>query len=138
MKYAEKIISNLVDVNYLNNFVRNILGCQCPEDVFNDIVIGIPTVYHNKTENIIFQAVIGEKLFFSIVSLDSTQKNESTVRKHLNEGKKLRDINSLNRFRLVLIGEYSKDVKATMIKLLDDFDEKIHIHFVGEKELNNK
>ncbi len=110
-------------------FVRETLGCQCPDEVFERIGIG----FRNKggasqgipdVEKIILN--IGNRLLVHIISGDGIE--EDMVWGFLNDGRVKRDILGLNRFRLVLVS--SPPIKIGQMEISKRLDDRIHLHLI--------
>lgn len=115
------------DRDTITAFVREALGCACPEEVFDRIEIlrdtmagGIPVEA---------RLVIGARLLIYIAQAPDAAVLEGLVV----AGKRERDMHGLNRFRLVII---SDDVDSREGALAGKFhsaldeDEKAHIHVI--------
>lgn len=113
-------------------FTRDILGCDCPEDVFNKIaceddvkIEGGPTISHKIN--------IGDRLLIYVSMLDQISELGSELPKLIDSGEKERNYKGFNRFRLVLVSENPDIVKDDAYKLFERLgkDEKIHLHIIS-------
>jgi len=118
----------------LKGFVKNTLGCGCPEKVFEKIdVSNLPTVAHEKE---IARIVIGDTLLIYIIRPEPSGDFVDSFESIVLAGKVDRDTNNYNRFRLVVSG-FEDDVQQEKVsecfsKSLNT-DEKMHIHFVNQE-----
>lgn len=118
----------------IKHFVRESLGCACPDNVFENITVtersGIfasaSTVYE-----------IGGRLFVAVfVPLDWHD-----MAKHLGKfvvaGKQYRDQHGYNRFRLVIVTDNNDAAKHLQIAYasLPNIDEKTHLHVIKPEVL---
>ena len=116
----------------IKGFVKNTLGCGCPDKVFQKIDISeLPVVVH---EQQITRIVIGNTLLIHIIPPGFSSVLVDSVESLALAGKNDRDRNSYNRFRLVVSG-YDDDflrqrISACFSELFSD-DRKMHIHFIN-------
>ena len=118
----------------LKAFVKNALGCGCPEKVFEKIDVSkLLTVEHGKE---ITRIVVGETLLIYIIRTESSGNFVDSVESIGLAGKADRDTNNYNRFRLVVSG-FEDDVQQGKVseRFSESFnsDEKMHIHFVNQE-----
>lgn len=116
-------------------FTRNILGCDCPEKVFNKIVCE-DNVKINSELTISHKINIGDKLLIYILTLNQTNKLGSELPKLIDAGEKERNDRGFNRFRLVLVSENPDIIKDDVQKLFEKLgkDEKIHLHIINRND----
>lgn len=115
-------------------FVRESLGCQCPDEIFEQIeaaygikVGGIP---------ILARIVIGNRLLIFVIELTSHSPSAPSIEKLIHAGKNERNGRGLNRFRLVIVSE-DADFNRILVKKFDTEEanvEKIHFHIVSRKD----
>jgi hypothetical protein len=118
----------------LKVFVKNTLGCGCPEKVFEKIDVSkLPTVEHEKE---ITRIVVGDTLLIYIISPEPSGNFVDSVESVGLVGKADRDTNNYNRFRLVL-SNFEDDVQQEKVseRFSKSFntDKKMHIHFVSQE-----
>jgi len=117
----------------VKSFIRDVLGCDCSEDVFRHIenergvVLGSVTL-RNKLN-------VGNRLLVYIVEAD-TDDILKKLPALIMLGKNERDSRNFNRFRLVLVsGEKKlKQAAARAFKADGHVDEKVHLHIIGKDE----
>ncbi|HEX9024570.1 MAG TPA: hypothetical protein VF799_12100, partial [Geobacteraceae bacterium] len=86
----------------IRDFVVNVLGCRCPEEVFRDIrlnrapgaVAGVP---------LLFEIRVGGRLLIFGVSADRLEGPAAPLAGLAAAGRKARDDSGFNRFRLVAV-----------------------------------
>jgi len=116
----------------IKNFVQSVLGCTCPDKVFEQIKEGRITLLPKLR---IRSITIGGKLLIYIwqVGGDLTGKKENLF-SLLHAGKKERENSGLSRFRAVLVSANPQTVE-TQAKLyfsqFKDRDERMHVHVVS-------
>ncbi len=115
-------------------FVKNTLGCGCPEKVFEKIDVSkLPTVEHEKE---ITRIVVGDTLLIYIIRPEPSGNFVDSVESIGLAGKTDRDTNSYNRFRMVLSSfedETQQEEVAGRFSKLFNTDEKMHLHFVNQE-----
>ena len=118
----------------LKVFVKNTLGCNCPEKVFEKIEVSkFLTEEHEKE---ITRIVVGDTLLIYVISPEPSGEFVDSVESIGLAGKTDRDTNNYNRFRLVVssfedITQQHK-VSERFSKAFNT-DEKMHIHFVNQE-----
>ncbi len=121
MKKNKKIIKNLV---------QQVLGCKCPEKVFDDMQ------WEEKGE--ILEINISNKLLVNIFLNPLDKLNKKHIIDVLKVGQKKRDYKNFNRFRLVIpaeeVKENQKKYTSILHRLFPD-DDKIHLHILKIKQL---
>jgi hypothetical protein len=115
-------------------FVRNTLGCDCPEKVFEKIDVSkLPIAAYEKEAT---RIVVGDRLLIYIIHPEPSANVVDSVEEISLAGKVDRDTNNYNRFRLVVAGfeddEQQEKVLGCFSKSFDN-DEKMHIHFVNQE-----
>jgi len=117
-------------------FVKNTLGCGCPEKVFEKIDVSeLLTVEHEKE---IIRIVVGDTLLIYVICPEPPGDFVGSVESIGLAGKTDRDSNSYNRFRLVISGfEDGAQQAKVSERFLKSFnmDDKMHIHFVNQELL---
>jgi hypothetical protein len=126
----------MTDKEKIKRFVRDALGCGCPEEVFRsidckrDVELGGGVMLRSII-------TIGNRLLIYVV-----YDNQDFVEKHLarlvSAGKKERDSRGLNRFRLVIVADRipgNDDAIRRTFSELQEKDENIHLHVISG---NNK
>lgn len=111
----------------VKEFVRDKLGCKCPNEVFEII-----EVERNFSSEVLqYRINVGNRLLIYVVDGSRCQTEES-VRNLVEEGVKERDERNFNRFRLVLAMDEIYEFRRLM-KIVDGI-EKAHIHFVKKSD----
>jgi hypothetical protein len=120
----------------VKEFVKESLGCQCPDEVFQDIDM--------QMEKEGLRILIGKRLIIRLYPLGKRAKSitfEKLLQMFQN-GQKERDQIGFNRFRLVLvindrdeakqrIDDLSQKVLATFKKTKGE-DDRMHLHVIEE------
>ena len=118
----------------LKPFVREALGCACPERVFDDIRIERAAIGCADG----WLIGIGGRLLLMIVEASDWQQGAEATHAVLQQGRALRDARGYNRFRLVLPsvpGEAGAAVTAPATADLMDSDGRLHLHLLPAQRL---
>jgi len=121
-------------------FVKDILGCQCEDSVFESIVqekeVRLePELLVNRV------LIIGNRLLIYLYFFNNYNKNDLDVilPKLIAHGRAWREDRNLNRFRLVIISndptEFETQANEIFVKNIGN-DEKIHLHVLSENDIN--
>ena len=107
--------------------VREILGCTCPEEIFDHY-----QVQHNVSEAIPkVQLIMGNRLLIWIVDAAWVVEPGQTLLRLLEQGLAERESCGLNRFRLVVVGE-SLSWEKEWAHLAEGLGPKVHLHVLPE------
>lgn len=118
-------------------FVQDILGCTCPDNVFEQIEDRkVAPSFSPHTRSI----TIGGRLLVYIWDVKESQKLKENLFALLEAGKKERDERSLNRFRAVLSTDDPLHVASQAQLYFSRYagsDERIHLHVVSSDDLQD-
>jgi len=125
----------MTDNKAITEFVRNILGCNCPEEVFQYIDC-------HKVENIdenivpVYEINIGNRLLVFAALIDEVDLLKSAITKLVHTGIKKRNEKKFNRFRLVLLSDPMIDIaeQASEIFVSLAADDKVHLHVINKND----
>ena len=117
----------------LVSFVREGLGCGCPDEVFSFIQIKKkPDVFRGLP--IDYLVTIGDRLLVGICLSESLDSGLGEgIKKSLAAGKQLRDRAGFNRFRLVATSDEADSIAPAIeeqFKGLTGLDDRVHLHVV--------
>ena len=120
----------------IKDFVQNILGCTCPDKVFEQIQefrsapISSP---HSRS------IIIGGRLLIYIWNVEDTGSLRENLLAMLAAGRQERDARGLNRFRAVLaVDKALQQVAAAAHAYFSQFegrDDRMHLHVVSVADL---
>jgi hypothetical protein len=121
-----------ISTDTIKRFVRDELGCTCPESVFETIVMdrspewfsGLPADY---------LLTIGKRLLVLVVRADIGAETDASIEALLLRGRALRERGGFNRFRLVVempVSDASRRDLAPGSRALLAQDERLHLHYV--------
>lgn len=116
---------------HIKNFVRQVLGCTCPDEVFEQIEdrqVSSPVSPHNRS------ITIGRRLLVYIWEVEDNARFREKFLAMLAAGKKERDRRGLNRFRAVLaVSGNQSGVAAEATLHFSEFDgreDRTHFHVI--------
>jgi hypothetical protein len=124
----------VLDLDVLRRLVRG-LGCQCPDTIFDDVVVGRPTVFAETDAGSMVQLLVGRRLLVSFVELDHLRDARAEAERLLVQGARVRDAHGLNRFRLVLVGPCGPDALEALSVRAAAIDDRVHVHAITPEEL---
>ncbi len=122
----------------LKSFVKDRLGCGCPDEVFSFIQIKKrPAVFDGLP--IDYLITLGDRLLVGICLSENLENGIGPdIEKSLMAGKQLRDGAGFNRFRLVVSSDKAESLTEeiqTQFATLMGLDDRIHLHVVGPSEI---
>lgn len=123
-------LCRLINLNMVRELVREKLGCGCPDDVFESVIVGIPSIFEEQSPPIFAEILVGRKLLLALVERGSLSDLEKDIESILLNGRKRRDRHGLHRFRLVIVGECDKTAFAEVSRTEARIDERIHVHLL--------
>jgi hypothetical protein len=121
----------------IKNFVQNVLGCTCPDKVFEQIEdrhVLPSSSPHSRS------MTIGGRLLIYVWEIDGLKGLQEGIFAMLQTGKEERDARGLNRFRAVLASATPQTVELQAklyFSQFEDKDDRMHIHVVPLIELKN-
>ena len=119
----------------IKDFVRNTLGCNCPEEVFQYIDCRTAA---NIDANIVpaYEINIGNRLLIFAAAIDEVDSLRPVLSKLVRAGINKRDEMKFNRFRLVLLSDGDNDIAWQASEIFDSLttDEKAHLHVINKDE----
>ena len=120
----------------IRQFVRDTLGCGCPEEVFRSIDVRRCVRLNNF---IVLDGVfiIGNRLLVYVADAGTEACIEEHLPVLLRSGRDERDEKGLNRFRLALLTDRPDEVQRAAVSLFEELrgnDEKMHLHVIGRRD----
>ena len=116
----------------IKHFVRETLGCTCPDDVFDKIE------YQETDNNLINKINIGDKLLIYIIQSNKNMPLSEQVLFNVKDGVKERKRHKFNRFRLVVFHQFPDDIEEELTNVFNQSeykDDKTHLHILNIKNL---
>jgi hypothetical protein len=121
----------------VRHLVRDLLGCACPEEVFDDVQVAFPARVAHRALPGSVKLVVGGRLVVVLVPTRSLADVERDARALLARGRAMRDRCGLNRFRLVLVGAVAAAARARLAAAAARLDERVHVHVVAAAQLRS-
>jgi hypothetical protein len=120
----------------IEHFVRGALGCGCPDEVFEHVVISrLPAIAGRPT---ILQLLVGSRLLIHVVAPPDGAAANGWLEQLVANGRAARDRHGYNRFRLVIaaptLSASSHDIQERFARAIVG-DPKAHLHFVRTDQL---
>ena len=117
----------------IRRFVRDTLGCTCPDEVFRhvDCQAGVNVSQDVRLD---YEINVGNRLLIYLVAADDAGSLRPLISQLVREGTGKRDRENFNRFRLVLVTEEPADTAENASAIFHSLgaDEKVHLHVVGK------
>jgi len=123
--------ANRVDSGAVKGFVRETLGCACPDEVFDHIEASGPSA------DALAQIAIGGRLLIRCHAATTGGDVTSCLPRWLASGIAARDSLGCNRLRLLLAvpDPAAIETQAQRLLVLSRLpDERIHVHLLGEAQ----
>jgi len=124
-----------INIPTVTRFVREVLGCNCPDEVFREVEIqrGSPAVKSLAAD---YEIRIGGRLLVVLTSEPAERLVGPRLEQAFEEGKRARDGSGFNRFRLVVAVRDAAQEKEKLLRAFQDIpsrDEKTHLHVVDKQ-----
>ena len=113
--------------------VRDILGCTCPEEVFNHYQVHYCTAGFGP----FVQMIMGDRLLVRLVDISRLHSLEEEVAGMLSEGFEEREKRGLHRFRLVLVGNLLPETGRILLELPEKLGPRVHLHMIAPESLGH-
>ena len=126
------------NVPVVTRFVREVIGCNCPDEVFRHIAIqrGSSAV---KACSVDCELRVGGRLLILVTS-EPVANLSVRLGQVIAEGKTARDEHKFNRFRLVVQTENAAQERQRLLRAFKEVaekDERTHLHVLGKTEVPN-
>ena len=120
----------------IEHFVRGTLGCGCPDEVFQQLVVSrLPPIAGRPP---ILQLQVGSRLLIHVVAPPDGATANGWIEQLAANGRTARDRHGYNRFRLVIASPTPpasvRDMRERFARAIVG-DEKAHLHFVSRDQL---
>lgn len=121
---------------HIKHFAQNVLGCGCPEKVFE--YIDCQADINTNDITLKRKINIGNRLLIYITEMNSPEFLEEVMADLISKGKQERDDKGFNRLRIVLSSEKPDEIadKARTFFNKVNTDEKIHLHILSYSDLS--
>lgn len=124
----------------IKKFVKDKLGCTCPDNVFDEIHIERKNQLAGKQVSY-DRLLVGNRLLIYVLKDIDTRNLQSVLPLAVRAGIRERDTMKYNRLRLVLKCEFDcGDMERLVQPVFDSIpekDEKIHLHYISDYDANS-
>ena len=127
----------VVNKSAIEKFVREVLGCTCPDEVFDFIrVEPNPGGLDNLSQG--YLLIIGGRLLVYVIKTKDWTSVKGKLEQIFSWGRKRLDAGKFNRFRLVVA---TSDFEPTQETLSQEFDRlgdtnaRLHLHVILPEDL---
>jgi predicted SAM-dependent methyltransferase len=127
----------LVSVAVITRFVREVIGCDCPDGVFRHVEVRRGSTAIKRCA-VHYELRIGGRLLVAVTSESFDVLSGSRLEHVISEGKRARDDGKFNRFRLVVQARNAAEDKEKLLRAFEAVsarDAKTHVHVVGQSEV---
>ena len=112
------------------SFVREVLGCTCPDEVFDDVRIGLPVLFDTHDVEGGLEMLVGRRLLIAVVPLAGIDDAIGDTQAILARGRSVRDDRGFSRYRLALVGVPDSATLEMLEALSTTLDARTHLHVV--------
>jgi len=116
----------------IKKFVREDLGCTCPDEVFEvTSVVHDPVEFNDLQKGDLYE--IGGKLLVYLVMTHDWSSLIDSLEQIFKRGREMRDAGKFNRFRLVVVTPNIQPARQKLLRQFDtlvELDERLHLHVI--------
>ena len=113
-------------------FIRDVLGCGCPDEVLADVTVEHrPRAFSGLPVRALVH--VGGRLLIGIADREPLESAEDALAACVARGKRVRDEGGYNRFRLVIAADDSVTAEPVLRSMFDPLpflDDRLHLHVV--------
>jgi hypothetical protein len=124
-----------VNVPVVKRFVREVVGCTCPDEVFNRVEVK-PGGSAIRSCSADYEINVGGRLLIALSSDPIEVFSPARLEKVMAEGRSARDAGKFNRFRFIVQAANAPEVEKQLLRsfeVLAAKDEKTHLHVIGRE-----
>ena len=126
-----------VNVPVVKRFVREVVGCTCPDEVFKQVEVktGSSAIRSCSAD---YEINVGGRLLIVLSSEPVEGFSPARLEKVMAEGRSARDAGKFNRFRLIVQAANAPEVEKQLLRLFEGLatkDEKTHLHVIGKEDV---
>ena len=134
---AQYFMTANLDHETVKHFVRDTLGCQCPESVFDQIDYQENSAILGKDATA-KRLLVGNRLLIYVLEIDDAKRLTILLPRLVRNAKSERDSQGYNRLRVVIAAENADVIRPAAEGLfaeIEDIDAKVHLHVLGKDEV---
>ena len=115
----------------IKSFAREILGCDCPEKVFQQIDF-FENVPIQEDVRVACRISVGGRLLIYVYNVERSTDIVEEMTELILHGQEAKKADGYNRFRLVLVSDDKEGIAGKTTQAFDDLqkDENIHLHII--------
>ena len=126
-----------VNVPVLKRFVREVVGCTCPDEVFKrvEVKMGSTAIRSCGAD---YEINVGGRLLIVLSSEPVAALSPMLLEKVMAEGRKARDDGKFNRFRFIVQADKASEAGKKLLRAFEGLarkDEKIHLQVIPRREV---
>jgi len=123
--------------NALRHFVRDGLGCTCPDEVLRRIEVERSPAAFADLEPAARLLKVGRRLLVLVVPCPDPQRTSQELGEWFARGRALRDAEGWNRFRLVAVTAEPAPARPCLERALAGLglDDRLHLHLIAPQDL---
>ena len=125
----------MINDKEIKQFVRETLGCTCPDEVLQHIECQADV---NASDDVLldYEINVGNKLLIVVMTIDELGSLSPLIPQLVWDGINKRNQENFNRFRLVLLTQRPADVVEEAFAIFQSLgaDEKVHLHVVAKDD----
>ena len=126
-----------VNVPVVKRFVREVVGCTCPDEVFKRVEVK-PGSSAIRSCSADYEINVGGRLLIVLSSEPVEGFSPARLEKVMAEGRSARDAGKFNRFRFIVQADNAPEAEKQFLRLFEGLatkDEKTHLHVIGRKDV---
>jgi hypothetical protein len=137
VRYCRMENERTVNVPVVKRFVREVLGRNCPDEVFERVKVtsGSSAVKSCSTE---YEIDVGGRLLIVLTSEPPATFSPARLEKVIMEGRNVRDAGKFNRFRLIVQADTASKAEKKLLRVFEGLatkDQKTHLHVIGREDV---
>jgi hypothetical protein len=126
-----------VNVRAVKHLVRDVLGCSCPDEVFEQVEVKSGSAVI-KSCSADYEINVGGRLLVVLCSDPPEVFSPARLEKMMVEGRNARDARNFHRFRLVLKADAAADREKELSRILEGLpmkDDRLHVHVIDKTKV---
>jgi hypothetical protein len=126
-----------INVAVVKRFVREVVGCNCPEEVFKRLEV-TPGSSAIRSCSADYEINVGGRLLVVLSSEPVKDFSPARLEKVMAEGCRARDAGKFNRFRFILQAENAPRAEKKLLQLAEGLatkDEKARLHVIARERV---
>lgn len=130
-------MQNITNLPGVRKFVRETLGCGCPEEVFDDLVLARETLWDGGPD--IRTLLVGNRLLIVMFATRDWSDLGVILPQLVKCYRRMRDESGYNRVRLVVACSRPEALRASASLTfagLPEVDERMHLHILTPADLD--